>query len=171
MGLSGEVKCALMTDFPERFSPGRLVWIKTKEGDRYPREIETARLSFPFVYVAFKGVATRNEADGLRGGAIEIPEEERAPLPPDHYYRYELVGMRVVLEDGTELGAITSVMETGGNDVYVVKSASRELLIPGIKSVVQKIDLVKREMIIRPMEGLLDSADGRRRTEPSRWSI
>jgi 16S rRNA processing protein RimM len=145
-----------MTDFPERFSPGRSVWIKTKGGDRYPREIEASRLFPPFAYVSFKGVATLNEADGLRGSVIEIPEEDRAPLPPGHYYRYELVGMGVVLEDGTRLGEITSVMETGGNDVYVVAHGPRDLLIPGIKSVVKKIDLVKREMLIRPMEGLLD---------------
>ena len=101
-------------------------------------------------------MASREEADSLKGGLIQVLEEERYPLPADHYYRYEIVGLDVFLEDGTSLGKVEAVLETGGNDVYLVKQDAHEYYIPALKQVVKKIDVMKKEMTICPMEGLLD---------------
>jgi len=60
------------------------------------------------------------------------------------------------LEDRTMLGKIESILSTGGNDVYLVRKEGREYLIPALKRVISKVDLAQREMIITPMEGLLD---------------
>ncbi len=156
VGLRGEVKCALMTDFPKRFFSLEAVVVETKEGRRYPLQIERVRHRAHFVYLIFKGISSREQAEPLKNGRIQIKEEDRTPLPPDHYYQYEIEGLSVYLEEGTCLGKVASVLTTGGNDVYIVKQNRREYLIPAIKSVVKKIDLVKREMTICPMEGLLD---------------
>jgi len=155
VGLKGEVKCSLMTDFPDRFSRLRRVMVGVGEG-RSPYEIARVRLASHFVFITFKEVTSREQADLLRGGEIQIAEEERVALPANHYFRYEIVGLNVYLEGDVLLGKIDSILETGGNDVYVVKSSDKEYLIPALKSVVKKIDIVKNEMIICPMEGLLD---------------
>ncbi len=168
VGLRGEVKCALMTDFPERFFNLEAVWIETKEGRQERLHIERVRSLPPFVYLTFDDISSREQAEPFINARIQIPEEERFPLPADHYYQYEIEGLSVYLEEGGYLGRIESILETGGNDVYLVAGCSapdrvvtqkqdrREYLIPAIKSVVKKIDLVKKEMTISPMKGLLE---------------
>ena len=155
VGLGGEVRCVPTTDFPERFLNLASVVVETKEGRRSVA-IKRARQGGRFVYLTFEGCGSRSEAALLAGGQIQIPESERVVLPPDHYYRYEIEGLSVYVEGGACLGTVVSVLETGGNDVYLVKDGHREYLIPAIKSVVKTVDLVKREMTICPTEGLLD---------------
>ncbi len=92
----------------------------------------------------------------LRGAEVQVAEEERVALPEDHYFRDDLIGIDVYLEGEVLLGKVDSILATGGNDVYVVKKDDREYLIPALKSVVKKIDILKKEMVIFPMEGLLD---------------
>lgn len=156
-----------MTDFPERFSCLRHVMVARRMPvgvvcePPLQYQIVRVRLASGFVFITFKGVTSREQADLLRGGEIQIAEEERVTLPEDHYFRHEIIGLNVYLEDvylegHILLGKVDSILETGGNDVYVVKKENREYLIPALKSVVKKIDIVKNEMIIRPMEGLLD---------------
>lgn len=151
-----------MTDFPERFSRLRHVMVGRKMpigGVCEPPlqyQIARVRLASGFVFITFQGVTSREQADLLRGAEIQIAEEERVALPEDHYFRHEIIGLNVYLEGDILLGKVDSILETGGNDVYVVKKEHREYLIPALKSVVKKIDIVKNEMIICPMEGLLD---------------
>jgi 16S rRNA processing protein RimM len=58
--------------------------------------------------------------------------------------------------DGAFLGTVTSVIPTGSNDVYVVQNGEREVLIPAIDGVVISIDPAAGEMVVDPLEGLLD---------------
>jgi len=145
-----------MTDFPERFNRLRHVMIGTVSGSCSPYQIQRVRLASHFVFFTFKDVNSREQAALLRGGEIQVSEEERVTLPVDHYFRDQIIGIDVYLEGEILLGKIDAILETGGNDVYVVKKDSGEALIPALKSVVKHIDLLKNKMIICPMEGLLD---------------
>ena len=106
--------------------------------------------------VKIEDIASRNEAEELRGAALFLPEEELPILPEGEYYSYQLLGMEVVTEAGELLGEVSKIFTAGGHDVYVVRGKEREVLIPAVDHVVIKIDLDERKMIIRPMEGLLD---------------
>ena len=157
VGLRGEVKVLLLTDFPERFKSLREVIVQTKEKQEQEQyQIEYVRLGLPFVYITFAGLSSSAQVDSLIGGLIQLPEEQRVPLPEGSYYQFELQGMDVYLEEGTLLGKVNQVLQTGSNDVFVVKSGEREYLIPALHTVVREIDLTKKRMMIRPVEGLLD---------------
>jgi 16S rRNA processing protein RimM len=67
----------------------------------------------------------------------------------------DIIGMRVVLKDGTLIGTVTEVMYTGANDVFVVDTNKGEVLIPAIKDVVKSVSVEKKEMVIEPLEGLI----------------
>ena len=58
--------------------------------------------------------------------------------------------------DGTPVGALTGVLETGSHDVYVVQGRDREYLIPAVDEIVREVDLARGRMVIDPPEGLLD---------------
>jgi 16S rRNA processing protein RimM len=99
-----------------------------------------------------EGVDTRDAAEQLRGVDIVIDESELRDLGPDRYYVFEIVGLRVVTEDGREQGIITEVLQGGANDVYVTSTG---LCIPALKTVVVRVDLERQLMTIRPMPGML----------------
>jgi 16S rRNA processing protein RimM len=75
-------------------------------------------------------------------------------LQKEEYYHHELIGLEVRNESGAVLGALTEILVTGANDVYVIKPSdgSKEILIPAIKSVIKKIDIESRQIIISPQE-------------------
>ena len=74
----------------------------------------------------------------------------------DEYYIADLIGMDVVLEDGSKFGTLKDVMETGANDVYVVEDAKgEEILLPAIRECILDVDVEKNVMTIHLMKGLI----------------
>lgn len=146
-----------MTDFPERFNGLSHITIKAKDGSCSPYQITRVRFASRFVFVTLKGVTALEQAELLRGGEIQVAAQERVSLPEGTYFRDDIVGLHVYLLEGDVLlGKVETILETGGNDVYVVRQDDREYLIPALKSVVKSVDILKNKMIICPMEGLLD---------------
>ena len=150
-GVRGELKCALLTDVPRRFATTRRVFV----GPHYqPFDIERARLQGNNVLLQLSGLDSREAAERWRNALVEVPREERAPLPRGSYYQQDIVGLTVVTEEGERLGRIREILQTGANDVYVVDREPGELLLPAIKDVVRRIDLARGEMQVRLLEGM-----------------
>ena len=87
---------------------------------------------------------------------VEIAEETLPPLQKNEFYHRQIIGLIVVTPEGKKIGQIAEIIETGSNDVYVVKGQGKEYLIPAIKDVISCIDLSSGTVIIAPMRGLLD---------------
>ncbi|HET9123229.1 MAG TPA: ribosome maturation factor RimM [Acidiferrobacteraceae bacterium] len=79
-------------------------------------------------------------AQGLIGARIEVPRSALPELPPGMAYWEDLEGLRVVDVTGIEYGVISHLIETGANDVLVVRDAGRERLIPYTKDVIRGLD-------------------------------
>jgi 16S rRNA processing protein RimM len=87
---------------------------------------------------------------------VYVSAADRPPLPEGHFYHHELLGLEVVDEDGALLGQLSEILQTGANDVYVVKAAQRgELLLPAIESVVVRIDVAGHRIQVRVPDGLI----------------
>ena len=78
------------------------------------------------------------------------------PLPEDHYYHFQLVGLEVRTTGGEYLGIISEVLSGQSNDTYVVHGTDGELLIPAIEDVIKLVDLAQGYMKIEPIAGLLE---------------
>lgn len=90
----------------------------------------------------FSGVADRDAAARLTGVELAVARGRFAPLPAGEYYWADLEGLAVVDLDGQRLGSVASLMETGANDVLVVRDGSRERLIPYLRDqVIRAVDL------------------------------
>ena len=74
------------------------------------------------------------------------------------YFLYQLQGVEVVTEEGEPLGALTEVLETGANNVFVIRGPLGEILVPDIPDVILNIDLDARRVVIRPLPGMLGEA-------------
>src|SRR5690606_28133460 len=105
-GVRGEVRVWPRTDFPERFQ--RLERVFVRRPGRVPQElaVERARFHKGFVIVILGGVDTGDVVESLRGALLQVPGDQVVPLPEDHFYVFQIVGLEVVDEDGRELGVV-----------------------------------------------------------------
>ena len=94
-------------------------------------------------------------AETLRGSWLTVPETELYPLPDGAFYHFQLVDMDVYTDDEEYLGQIAEIIETPGNDVYIVrKTSERDLLLPAIKDVILDVDTESSRMIVHLLPGL-----------------
>ena len=154
-GVRGEVKVYPTTDEPERFLDLEYVLLDTgKELRRL--DIKNVRFFKNLVILKFDGIDNINDIEKYKGRDLWIPREEAQELDEDEYYIADLLGMKVLLEDGSEFGILKNVMETGANDVYIVDSVEYgEVLLPAIKECILDVDLEKNTMTVHLMKGLL----------------
>jgi 16S rRNA processing protein RimM len=104
--------------------------------------------------IRLAGCDDRDFAEAYRGQPVLLAREAAPPLPPGTYYWTQIIGLTVVTDEGETLGAVAEILETGANDVYVVRGAGSELLIPAAPGVVQQVDLEQKRMIVHLLEGL-----------------
>ncbi len=150
-GVHGEVKVKVETDDPERFYLLDKVYL----GDALTSfEVERARLFKGQALLQFKGIDSRNQAEGLRNTPVYVSMEDALPLGKDQYYYHQIEGLPVFTIQGEKLGYVAEIIRTGSNDVYVIRGGRKEILLPVIKGVVQEIDVEKEEIIVDLPDGL-----------------
>ncbi len=153
-GLKGEVKVFPTTD-PERFESLPYVLIKSAGG---MRRLDVAGYRFfkNLVILRFAGIDSIDQIGKYKGHDLWIAREDAQELEDGEYYIGDLIGMEVWLEDGTRLGTVRDVLETGANDVYEVETTKgEEILLPAIEDCIRQIDLENNRMTVHPMKGLL----------------
>jgi len=105
--------------------------------------------------LTLEGVETHDHAEQFRDQTLHIHFEETQPLPAGVYYYWQLLGMDVFSEHGEHLGKLSEIIETGANDVYLVRSPTEEeLLLPAIESVIREVDLQAKRIIVHLLPGL-----------------
>lgn len=93
-------------------------------------------------------IGTVEEAHRLVGAELCVPESRLPPTAPGEFYWYQLIGLEVVNTEGQKLGTLEEIIETGSNDVYVVRRGREEILVPAIEEVVRDVDLQRRLMTV-----------------------
>ncbi len=153
-GIKGEVKAFPTTDSPERFLELSEVLADTGKA-LLPLTIEKVRFFKNLVILKFEEYNSCDDVLFLKGRDLLIPRSEGAELGEDEYYIADLIGMKVVLEDGTAYGTLKDVMETGANDVYIVtRTDGSEILLPAIHDCILDVDPEEGLMTVRIMKGL-----------------
>ena len=153
-GVRGEVKVYPTTD-ADRFLDLEYVLLDTGREKR-KLEIQNVKYFKNLVILKFKGIDNINDIEMYKQRELWVPREEAQELDEDEYYIADLIGMNVVLEDGSHFGTLKDVMETGANDVYVVEDENgKEVLLPAIKECILDVDVDKNSMTIHLMKGLI----------------
>jgi 16S rRNA processing protein RimM len=156
-GLRGEIIMDMHTDFPERLRSGRELFIGQ---DRKPVKVASARPHAKGMLVKFKGVETPEHAGQFRNQWVYVKASDVPSLPEGQLYQHELFGFAVVDEEGQSLGELVEIIETGANDVYVVRNqAGKEILLPAIPSVILETDPARRLMRVHLLAGLVDDRE------------
>jgi 16S rRNA processing protein RimM len=106
--------------------------------------------------ITLEGVADIDTAESLKGAVVMLATEDVPAPKQGEFYYYEAIGCEVFLTDGSRLGTIEEIFSNGAHDIWVVRDAEREVLVPVIEDVVKAMDLAARRVTIEPIPGLLD---------------
>ena len=153
-GVRGEVKVYPTTD-AERFLDLEYVLLDT---GRELRKLFISNVKFfkNLVILKFDGIDNINDIEMYKQRELWVPREEAQELEEDEYYIADLIGMDVLLEDGSKFGVLKDVMETGANDVYVVNTVQgEEVLLPAIHECILDVDVEENTMTVHLMKGLI----------------
>src|SRR6476659_7457866 len=155
-GLKGEIVAELLTDFPDRFEDLEELIVVSPGGERTTIRLEDYWFQNDRVVLKVAGYDDVETAKKLVGFEFAVPEQDRVPLPADHYYDWELEGCTVKV--GAEsIATVKPVLKTGGAEILVVTDNSgKELLIPFADSIIVEVDTAGKTIVIDPPEGLLD---------------
>ena len=140
-----------ISDDSRRWEPGST--LKHENGRELV--VASARSHRDRFLVGFEGVATRTEAESLRG-ALYVAEGERRDLEDDEYWLQDLVGCRVETIEGADVGEVVDVIEAPAQDLLVVKTSSGERYVPLVKEIVPAVDVEGKKVTVAPPEGLFD---------------
>ena len=152
-GIRGEVKVMPYTDTPELLCEFDRLFIGK---NRDEINVTRARVFKNTVIMKLEGIDTPEDAEKLRNKLLYTHRDD-LELDDDTYFIQDLIGLEVSDADsGKVYGKIADVMQTGANDVYVIKGDDREYLVPAIADVVVSTDIDGGTMTIRPLEGLFD---------------
>lgn len=151
-GLRGQVKVTPYTSNPRRLEVGATVLVRGE-----PVVITDHVEPYGYPILRFDRYSDRTQAQVLPGEIIEIDEEDLPPAPEGEYYIHDLVGLEVVTVEGEVLGRLAEVLQTGANDVYIVRRrGARDILLPAITQVIVEVDLDAGQLRVDPLPGLID---------------
>ena len=154
-GVRGEVKVFPTTDDPVRFKKLKKVILDTGK-EKLNLEVEHVKFFKQFVIVKFKEFDNINDIERYKRCPLLVTRENAVSLEEDEYFVADMIGMKVITEDGTEFGTLSDVMETGANVVYVIASKEHgEVLMPAIKECVLNVDMESGIITVHLMNGLI----------------
>ena len=144
--MKGELKVQPLTDNPDRFRQGSRLWAGQEQ-----IVVTQARFAGDLVYIKLEGYADRASVERFRGAILQVPESDLPTLAEGTHYRFQLIGLTVRDLEGTTLGMLVEVIETGANDVYRIRAETgAEIMLPATDGVVLDIDREQGTMIVDP---------------------
>ncbi len=118
--------------------------------------VENARVFKEFIIVRLGGIDTISQAEELIGSDVLVPEQDLQPLEEDEIYFHEIEGFKVVTLEGKTVGEVKDMLAAPGNDLLVVATADKEVLVPFVHSICVRVDRERKQVVIDPPEGLLE---------------
>ena len=162
--LRGEVRVMATTDFPEeRFKIGATLAIFN--GDKLVEmvEVDGHRLHKNFNLLHFKGKDNINDVEKFKGFDLKVAgtEREADELDENEFYYDDIIGLEVYTTDEIYLGKVREITSLPSNDVWAIQrpNKGKDILIPYIEDIVLEIDLDNNQVVIDPMDGLIDDVD------------
>ncbi len=146
-GLRGWIKVVASTEYAENLFDYPCWWLG-RNGQWQPYQFEQGQAQPKNINAKLQGVESQEAAFALRGCTIAVPRSAMPAADQDEYYWADLIGMAVINRQSQTLGVVESLLETGANDVLVLKDGTQERLIPFVDAVIDKVDLLARQITV-----------------------
>lgn len=153
-GIRGEVKVFPTTDDAQRFLDLKTVYLDTGK-EEVELEIEKVKFFKNLVILKFKNYDNINDIEKYKKCPILVTREDAVELEENEYFIADLIGLDAVSDEGENLGKISDVLQTGANDVYVIKNKGvKDILVPAIEQCVREVNLEENRIVIHLLPGL-----------------
>ena len=155
-GIRGEVKVFPTTDDPMRFKKLKACVIHLKR-ETVQLEVQSVKFFKQYVILKFKGYDNINDIEQFVKKDLMVTRDNAVKCEPGEYFICDLIGLKVVTDDGKELGTLTEVLETGANNVYEVTTTNgKQVLIPVIDECILAHDMEAKTVTVHLLDGLLE---------------
>jgi len=155
-GIKGQMKLHSYSGNADSLSAASSVTLKSPTGNLNELPVTCFKANSGKFIIGFTGVDDINLVQPFVGNEVCLKRGQLPGLAEDEYYWSDLIGLKVFTDDGTLLGTIADIFETGSSDIYVVRGEGREYLIPAIADVIKSVDPAGGKVVITPLDGLLD---------------
>jgi 16S rRNA processing protein RimM len=159
-GLKGAFKLELYTDTPEqRFAPGSELELQVPPESPWHGKTVTVRElrwhnQVPFLLL--EGIETRSQAETLVRAILLIRKPlDELPAEPEAWYDHQLTGLKVI-RDGVQIGTVKRVEHLPAQDILVIATADREVLLPFVSAFVPEVRVATSELVVQPPGGLFE---------------
>jgi len=153
-GLRGRIKAVSYLESNDKLQDLDELYIDYGNERKGPFKLKGIQSRGKSFFLEIEGVENLQSANALIGCQVLIPTDKLEELPEGEYYWRDMIGLKVVTEEGNILGVIEAIFPTGSHDVYVCSGGEREVLLPGIADVIRRIDIDRGMMVVRLLEGL-----------------
>lgn len=155
-GIRGEVKVFPTTDDLMRFKKLKACVIQLKR-ETVQLEVQSVKFFKQYVILKFKGYDNINDIEQFVKKDLMVTRDNAVKCEPGEYFICDLIGLKVVTDDGKELGTLTEVLETGANNVYEVTTTNgKQVLIPVIDECILAHDMEAKTVTVHLLDGLLE---------------
>ena len=157
VGLKGELKLLPGADFwPDALSAASLA-VVSGDGVRRTVHVTGCRPKGETLILRFEGIDTVEAAEPLVGGSLEVSLDELGGVPfPEEALPFQLVGLDVVLKDGTPFGVVVDMLLGSSQNCLIIEKDGERYLVPNVPGLVREVSIEKGIIEIDPPEGLLD---------------
>lgn len=156
VGLRGEIKVYNYSENHDRFETIEQVLIGD-EKKTFTYDIESVRYKAHMVILKLRGIDDRNKSEELKGQDVFMRESDLEELPQGVYYVKDMLGMKVISDEGVELGKLKDVIAHTPQKLYVVERDGKgDILIPGVDEFILNIDIEKGKITVKVIEGLYE---------------
>lgn len=154
-GIKGELKVFPTTDDVTRFKKLKNIRLVGNKKS-VEVQIEAVRFFKNMAIIKLFNYDDINDVMGFKGMDIMIDREEAVELEENEYFISDIIGAKVELEDGSDLGTVKNVIITGANEVFEIESKLYgTVLIPSVKACVKKLDIKNSLLTVSPLDGML----------------
>lgn len=155
-GVRGEMKVFPTTDDVSRFKKNKDYILGTKNGNMDVK-VQSVKFFKQFVILKFEGIDSLDDVMQYKGCSLYVNREHAVKLQKNEYFIADLIGLDVEDENGTYIGRLTDVLQTGANDVYEITTPKGQTyLFPAIQECILNIDVAGGKVTVHIMPGLMD---------------
>ena len=130
--------------------------MKTKK-EVFECKVSSVKYFKNMVIIKLKGIDNINDIERYKGSDLYVTREQAVPLEEGEYFLCDIIDAKVITDEDEEIGTVKDVLQTGANDVYIVKTPdNEEVLIPVIPSCVLDIDTENKLVKVHMLEGLME---------------
>ena len=156
-GIGGYLKIQPYSPDPERLKKLRQVSVGTTPGGAVAVAVEDVLFKNRQWMMKLEGVDDRDTALRCTGSYLFVDESDVLPPPKGAYFSHEIIGCTAESEGGRTLGVIEDIFTVGAYDLWSIKTRNGTSLVPAVKEFILRVDLKKKCVVVRAIEGLIDN--------------